>query len=62
MGAGPVAFGHFHPIRTDPVDVFDVRPVDGPALEEMATPEDRLLAAELDQRADELEEIFLLLI
>ena len=62
VGAGPVAFGHFHAIGAEPVDVLDVRAVDGAALKKMPSPEDGLLAAQFDERPDELEEAFLLVV
>jgi hypothetical protein len=52
----PIVICHFFPIGAEPDEVLDLRPSDASALEELASPENRMFATERDQLAGEGEE------
>ena len=56
MAGIPIGIGHLGAVGFDPVEVFDVRAVDGAALEKMAAAEDRLRLAQAQQLAREIEQ------
>ena len=60
MSRIPICVAHLIAIGFEPIDIFDVLPIDGPALEKVASPKDRLALTEPDHLADKLEEIPLL--
>ena len=56
MPGVPIRVGHLGAVRLEPVKVFDLRAVNLPALEEVASPKDRLRLAQAHHLADKVEQ------
>ena len=57
MAHPPIGLGHFFAIRFNPVEIFDVDPVNRPAEEKMPPAKHRLSPAQAQQRASEIEQL-----
>ena len=56
-GRAPFLVAHFVAARIEPHHVLDLRSANAPALEKLRTPENRMIAPELDQLLGEIEKL-----